>query len=64
ERPTVETALSAYEMRRRPRVDWVQAMTHRRDKIRQSHPILRNGLLRVFGQRVYHSHYRPLLVEP
>lgn len=64
EQRSMETALSAYEARRRPRVGWVQAMTHRRDRIRQLHPMLRNGLLRVFGQSVYHSHYRPLLAEP
>jgi 2-polyprenyl-6-methoxyphenol hydroxylase-like FAD-dependent oxidoreductase len=64
EQPNLETALSAYEARRRPRVGWVQAMTHRRDRIRQLHPRLRNGLLRAFGHRVYRSHYRPLLAEP
>jgi 2-polyprenyl-6-methoxyphenol hydroxylase-like FAD-dependent oxidoreductase len=64
EQPNVEAALSAYEARRRPRIDWALAMTHRRDRIRQLHPILRNGLLRAFGNRVYRSHYRPLLAEP
>ena len=64
EHPSVETALSAYEARRRPRVSWVQAMTHRRDRIRQLHPTLRNGLLWAFGHRVYRSHYRPLMAEP
>ncbi|MPZ44885.1 MAG: FAD-binding monooxygenase [Betaproteobacteria bacterium] len=64
EQPSIETALSAYEARRRPRVGWVQAMTHRRDRIRQLHPMLRNGLLRSFGHRVYRSNYRLLLAEP
>jgi FAD-dependent urate hydroxylase len=62
--PGIGTALSAYAARRRPRVEWVQAMTHRRDRIRQLHPALRNGMLRWFGRRVYSSHYRPLLAEP
>ena len=61
---SIGAALSVYEARRRPRVRWVQAMTHRRDRIRQLHPTLRNGLLRMFGHRVYRSHYRPLLAEP
>ena len=64
EQPNVEAALSAYEARRRPRIDWALAMTHRRDRIRQLHPILRNALLRAFGNRVYRSHYRSLLAEP
>ena len=64
EQPNVEAALSAYEARRQPRIDWALAMTHRRDRIRQLHPVLRNGLLRAFGNRVYRSHYRPLLAEP
>ena len=64
EQPRIGATLSAYAARRRPRVGWVQAMTHRRDRIRQLHPRLRNGLLRLFGHRVYRSHYRPLLAEP
>lgn len=64
EQSGMETALSAYEARRRPRIAWALAMTHRRDRIRLLHPMLRNGLLRTFGQRVYRSHYRPLLVKP
>ena len=64
EQPSINMALAAYQPRRRPRIGWVQAMTHRRDRIRQLHPALRNGLLRLFGLRVYRSHYRPLLAEP
>jgi FAD-dependent urate hydroxylase len=63
ELPSIGTALSAYEARRRPRLAWVRAMTHRRDRIRQLHPTLRNTLLRLFGGRVYRSHYRPLLAK-
>jgi FAD-dependent urate hydroxylase len=64
EASNVETALHAYEARRAPRIRHLLAMTHRRDRIRQLHPLLRNGLLRSFGHRVYRSHYRPALVEP
>ncbi len=63
EQPNMQTALSAYETRRRPRVGWTLAMTRRRDRIRRLHPALRNGLLRALGGRVYRSHYRPLLAE-
>jgi 2-polyprenyl-6-methoxyphenol hydroxylase-like FAD-dependent oxidoreductase len=62
--PDIGMAVSAYEARRRPRVGWALAMTHRRDRIRQLHPVLRNRLLRAFGDRVYRSHYRPLLGSP
>ena len=62
--PSIETAVSAYEARRIPRVHRVLAMTHRRDGIRQLHPVLRNTLLRSFGHLVYRSHYRHLLMEP
>jgi 2-polyprenyl-6-methoxyphenol hydroxylase-like FAD-dependent oxidoreductase len=64
EQPSIAATLSAYNARRRPRICWVQAMTHRRDRIRQLNPALRNGLLRMFGHRVYRSHYQPLLAEP
>jgi FAD-dependent urate hydroxylase len=61
---TVEACLLAYEAWRRPRVDWVRRMTHRRDRIRRLHPTLRNVVLSAFGRSVYRSHYRPLLAEP
>ena len=64
ESPSVATAVSAYQTRRVPRVHRVLAMTHRRDRIRQLHPVLRNGLLRSFGDRVYRSHYQHLLTAP
>lgn len=61
---TVQACLPAYEALRRPRVDWVGRMTHRRDRIRRLHPTLRNVVLSAFGRGVYRSHYRPLLTEP
>jgi FAD-dependent urate hydroxylase len=60
----IGTAASAYEARRRTRVSWVLAMTHRRDRIRRLHPVLRNRVLRMFGDHVYRNHYRPLLTLP
>ncbi|HSC90522.1 MAG TPA: FAD-dependent monooxygenase [Gaiellaceae bacterium] len=57
---TVEQALSTYERRRAPRVDWVQAQTHRRDRTRSLPVPLRNLVLRTAGERIYRSNYRPL----
>ena len=56
----VERALTEYERRRRPRVEWVQAQTHRRDRTRSLPPILRNLTLRLAGERIYRSNYEPL----
>jgi FAD-dependent urate hydroxylase len=61
---TVPACLLAHEALRRPRLDWVRRMTHRRDRIRRLHPTLRNGVLYAFGRSVYRSHYRPLLAQP
>ena len=60
----IESGISAYEARRIPRVHRVLAMTHRRDRIRQLHPVLRNAVLQSFGHHVYRSHYGHLLAEP
>jgi FAD-dependent urate hydroxylase len=64
EQPDIGMAVSAYEARRRPRISWAFAMTHRRDRIRHWHPALRDTMLRMFGKHVYRSHYRPLLASP
>lgn len=53
-------ALSAFEARRRPRTDWVQAQTHRRDRTRYLPAVVRNATLRAFGRRIFRSNYRPL----
>jgi len=57
---TAERALTEYERRRRPRVEWVQAQTHRRDRTRSLPPIVRNLTLRLAGERIYRSNYEPL----
>jgi FAD-dependent urate hydroxylase len=56
-------ALSAFESRRRPRTDWVQAQTHRRDRTRYLPAVVRNATLRALGRRIFLSNYRPLLDE-
>ena len=57
-------ALATFEARRRPRTDWVRAQTHRRDRTRYLPPIVRDNVLRVFGRRIMHANYRPLLDDP
>jgi 2-polyprenyl-6-methoxyphenol hydroxylase-like FAD-dependent oxidoreductase len=47
--------------RRAPRVNWVQAQTHRRDRTRDLSPMLRDAVIRLFGRRLYRSNYQPLL---
>jgi FAD-dependent urate hydroxylase len=56
--------LEQFEARRRPRVEFVQAQTHRRDRTRNLPPILRNATLRLAGQRLYSSNYQALLSQP
>ena len=60
----IPDALAAFEARRRPRTDWVRAQTHRRDHTRYLPPTVRNNVLRVFGRKIFHANYRPLLDQP
>jgi FAD-dependent urate hydroxylase len=60
----IPDALARFEARRRPRTDWVRAQTHRRDHTRYLPPAVRDSALRVFGRRIMHANYRPLLDEP
>jgi FAD-dependent urate hydroxylase len=60
----IPDALAAFEARRRPRTDWVRTQTHRRDHTRYLPPTVRDNVLRVFGRRIMHANYRPLLDEP
>jgi 2-polyprenyl-6-methoxyphenol hydroxylase-like FAD-dependent oxidoreductase len=56
--------LEQFEARRRPRVGFVQTQTHRRDRMRNLPPVLRNVTLRLAGQRIYRSNYKLLLSQP
>jgi 2-polyprenyl-6-methoxyphenol hydroxylase-like FAD-dependent oxidoreductase len=60
----VEKALVGYEQRRRARVVFVQAQTHRRDRTRNLPPIVRNVTLRLAAERIFRSNYRPLWNMP
>jgi 2-polyprenyl-6-methoxyphenol hydroxylase-like FAD-dependent oxidoreductase len=56
--------LEEFEARRRPRVAFVQAQTHRRDRTRNLPPFLRQTTLRIAGQRIYRANYKTLLAPP
>jgi 2-polyprenyl-6-methoxyphenol hydroxylase-like FAD-dependent oxidoreductase len=60
----LEQALAEYQRRRTSRVAWVQEQTHRRDRTRSLPPIVRNLTLRLAGERIFHSNYRPLREPP
>ena len=56
--------LAEYEARRRPRVDFVQAQTHRRDRTRNLPAWVRNPVLRTRGQQIFRSNYDALTTTP
>jgi 2-polyprenyl-6-methoxyphenol hydroxylase-like FAD-dependent oxidoreductase len=56
--------LEEFEARRRPRVAFVQAQTHRRDRTRNLPSFLRKTTLRLAGQQIYRANYKPLLSPP
>ena len=58
---SVAQALEAFVARCGPRAGWVRAQTHRRDRTRRLPPVVRDPMLRAFGQRIFRSNYRPLL---
>jgi FAD-dependent urate hydroxylase len=58
---SVAEALAGFVARRHPRASWVRAQTHRRDQTRNLPPLVRDPLLRAFGERIFRSNYRPLL---
>jgi len=62
--PVIPDAIAAFELRRRPRTDWVRAQTHRRDHTRYLPPTIRDNVLRFLGRRIFHANYRPLLDPP
>jgi FAD-dependent urate hydroxylase len=56
--------LEAFEARRRPRVAFVQAQTHRRDRTRNLPSLVRAATLRLVGQRIFRGNYKGLLAAP
>jgi 2-polyprenyl-6-methoxyphenol hydroxylase-like FAD-dependent oxidoreductase len=60
----IAQALASFQARRRPRTQWVQAQTHRRDRARNLPPVVRNLVLSRRGRHIFHANYRPLLDLP
>lgn len=56
--------LTRYEDRRRPRVRFVRAQTHRRDRTRALPRLARDTVLRLVGQRIFRSNYSALVPDP
>ena len=59
--PSLDTALAAYEARRRPRVEWVQAQCEARDRMRTLPALARSAIVKLLGQTLYRRSYTPLL---
>jgi 2-polyprenyl-6-methoxyphenol hydroxylase-like FAD-dependent oxidoreductase len=56
--------LAEYEARRRPRVAFVQAQTHRRDRARNLPAFVRDPVLRSRGRHIFRSNYAMLTGDP
>jgi 2-polyprenyl-6-methoxyphenol hydroxylase-like FAD-dependent oxidoreductase len=52
-----------FTLRRSARVGWVQGQTHRRDRIRNLPPVIRDLFLKLLVRKTYQTNYQPLL-EP
>jgi 2-polyprenyl-6-methoxyphenol hydroxylase-like FAD-dependent oxidoreductase len=61
---TVEQALTSYEARRRPRVDWVQEQSQIAADAWISPTAARNTALRERGDQVFRDRYQPLILSP
>lgn len=62
--PTVESALSDYVTRRRPRVDWVQQQSIGTAESLRMPPTVRNSTLRERGNQMMRSRFGPLIAAP
>lgn len=61
---SIESVLATFQAQRRQRVSWVQGQTHRRDRTRRLPSTIRNFTLRLAGERIFASNYRPLRSMP
>lgn len=61
---TVESALEAYALRRRPRADWVQLQSRTAAQSWALPPVQRNAVLRERGDQIFRDRYRPLIPVP
>jgi 2-polyprenyl-6-methoxyphenol hydroxylase-like FAD-dependent oxidoreductase len=61
---TVAEALTAYELRREPRVRWVHQESQAAADSFRLPPAVRNKALRQFGKQMFRRHFEPLLAPP
>jgi len=61
---TIESALEAYVLRRRPRADWVQQQSRITAQSWGLPSVQRNAVLRERGDQVFRDRYRPLIPAP
>ena len=57
-------SLAEFEERRRARVEFVQAQTHRRDRTRNLPAFVRDPVLRARGQQIFRGNYHRLTAAP
>ena len=62
--PDLAQAMAQFQIRRRPRTQWVLTQTHRRDRTRNLPPAIRNLVLRLGARSIFRANYRPLLPLP
>ncbi len=62
--PTVESALSNYVRRRKPRVKWVQQQSIAVAESFRMPPAIRNAALRERGDQMMQSRFGPLVLAP
>jgi 2-polyprenyl-6-methoxyphenol hydroxylase-like FAD-dependent oxidoreductase len=61
---SVESALKAYVLRRRPRADWVQKQSRAAAQAWAVSVAARNAALRERGDQIFRDRYRPLISAP
>jgi len=61
---SVESALDAYVLRRRPRADWVQRQSRAAAQAWAVPVAARNAVLRERGDQMFRDRYRPLIFAP
>jgi 2-polyprenyl-6-methoxyphenol hydroxylase-like FAD-dependent oxidoreductase len=61
---SVEAALEAYVLRRRPRADWVQKQSRAAAQAWALPAAARNAVLRERGDQLFRDRYRPLIPAP
>ena len=61
---TIQTALQAYEARRRPRINWVQEPSLAAARAWGLPPVVRDSVLGEHGDQSLRERYEPLRAEP